>query len=91
MAFFLPGRVHDELADLAFERRDLDCVLRDDRCLSLFGAELFPVVLRQPELNQIGRQAVLPSRVAAADGAAANVLAKLNLELRRVAPVRAFS
>ena len=37
---FCQVEFHVELANLAFERRDLDFVLRDDRCLSPFGAEL---------------------------------------------------
>ncbi len=73
--FFDKVELHGELADLAFEGRDLGLVFRDDRCLSLFGAQLSPVVLRQPELNQVGRQGVLLRRIAPADGTAANVLA----------------
>ena len=51
MAFFYQVQFHDELAHLALECCDLGLVLRDNRCLGLFGAELSPVELRQPELN----------------------------------------
>ena len=81
--------MHDELTDLALEGGDLGFVLRDDRRLGLFGAELSPVLPCQPELNQVGRQGVLPRRIAPADGTTPNVLAKLDLELWRTAPVRA--
>jgi hypothetical protein len=84
--FFNKVKLHGELVDLALKGCDLGFVLRDDRCLGLFGAELPTVLLLQPELNQIGRQGVRPCRIAPADSAAADILAKLNLELRRVAP-----
>lgn len=69
---------------------DFGFVLRDERRLGLFGAELFSVVQCQPELNQVGQQGVFLRRIAPSDGAAANVLAKLDLEFRRMAPVGAF-
>jgi hypothetical protein len=54
------------------------------------ASSALPVVLRRPELNQVGRQGALLRRIAPADGAAANVLAQQNLELRRVAPAYQF-
>jgi len=61
--FFDQVQLHRELADLALKRSDLGFAFRNDRCFGLFGAELAPVVLRQPQLNQIGRQGVLVDRV----------------------------
>jgi len=88
MEFFDQVQLHRELGNLALKRSDLGFVLRDDRSFCLFDVELTPAVLRQPQLNQIGRQGVLPGRITAPDGVAADVLAQLDLELRRVAPVR---
>ena len=71
-------------------RKPAGLVFRDDRCLGLFSAQISPVVLSQPELNQVGQKAVLLRRIAPADGAPTNVLAQLNLERWRVAPAWTF-
>ena len=56
--------------------------------LDLFARELSSLELREPELDEIGREAVLVPRIATAEPAAANLLAQLQIELRRVPPVR---
>jgi len=61
--------IHGELADLALQRRDPGLVIRNDGCLRLLSAELTAIILGQPELKQIGRQIVVPGRIAAPDGA----------------------
>lgn len=81
--------LHGELTDLALERRDLGLVVVDQRCFDLFACELAAIELRQPQLNEIGRQAVLRLRVAPTDRAASNLPTELQLELRRVPPIRA--
>lgn len=54
-----------------------------------FGGEFAAIELRQPQLNEIGRQAVLRLRVAPTDRVASNRLTELQLELRSVPPIRA--
>jgi hypothetical protein len=72
------------LRDLALERRDLGLVVGQHGCLDFLAVEFTAVVLRQPELNEIGRQAVLLLGAAPTQRATADLLTQLQLDLRRV-------
>jgi hypothetical protein len=74
---------------VSLQRGDPGLVLGDDGGLRLLAAEFAAVVLGQPELQQVGGQVVVPGRITAADGTAADVLAQLKPELWRMAPVGA--
>ena len=57
--FFEELELHRELTDLAFERRDLGLVFRGGPSLDFLAVQLTAVVLREPQLDQIRREAVL--------------------------------
>ena len=86
-AFFNKIQLHGALTYLAFKGRDLGFIFRDNRCLGRFGAAFCAVVLGPPQLHQMGRQGVFACGITPTDGASADVLAQLDLELRRMAPV----
>ena len=81
--------LHRELSDLALECRDLGLAVVDQRCFDVLACELTAIELRQPRLNQIGRQAVLCLRVVSTDRAASNVPTELQPELRSAPPIGA--
>ena len=59
MEFFYEIKLHRELTDLPFQRGDGSFVLGQHRRFDFFTDQLAAVELRQPELYEIGRQAVL--------------------------------
>lgn len=73
-------QLHRELANLAFQRRDLRLIFGDDARLGFLVTEFAAIELRQPQLNEVGRNAVSALRVTSSDNTVSNILAKLQLE-----------
>ncbi len=82
--FFNQVQLHSELADLTFERRNVGLVLRNDAGLGLFIIQLAAIELREPQLDEVGRNTVGALRVAPSDNAVSDILAKLQFERRRM-------
>ncbi|MDH4984833.1 hypothetical protein QEZ47_11780 [Aminobacter anthyllidis] len=80
--FFNQVQLHRELADLAFQCRNLRLVFSDDACLGLFIIKLAAIELCQPQLDEVRRDAVRALRITSSDDAVSDVLAKLQLERR---------
>ena len=74
-AFFDEIELHRELTDFALEGRDLGLVVNHHRGLDFLARQLAVVELRQPELDEVGRQAVLLLRIATTELAGTDVLA----------------
>ncbi|WP_234188324.1 hypothetical protein [Shinella sp. NM-101] len=83
-SFFNQVQLHRELADLAFERRNVGLVLGDDAGLSLLIVQFAAIKLRQPQLDEVVRNAIRALCVAPPDNAVSDILAKLQLERRRM-------
>lgn len=75
------------MPDLALKSCNAALVFGDDACFGFFLIEFAAIELGQPELDEIGGNAIGALRVSAPDGAIADVLAKLQLELHRVTAV----
>lgn len=80
--------LHREPTDLALECRDLGLVVVDPRRFDLFAGGLTAIELRELQINEIGRLAVLRLCLAPAERAALNLLTELELELRSVPLIR---
>jgi len=80
--FFDKVQLHRQLPDLALKRRDLRLVFSNEARLGLFAAQLSPVELGQPHVDEVGRDMVRTLRVAPTDHPGADVLAQLQLERR---------
>lgn len=63
-AFLQQVELHRELSDLALKGPDLGFIVSQHSCLGLLEVELAAVVLRSPQLDQVGREAVVPARLA---------------------------
>ncbi|OHV78807.1 hypothetical protein LCM4573_25970 [Rhizobium sp. LCM 4573] len=55
--FFNQVQFHRELADLALKRRDLRLILGNDARFRLFIVQFAAIELRQPQLDEVGRDA----------------------------------
>ena len=82
--FFNQVQLHGELADLAFERSNVGLVLRDDAGLRLLIVQLAAIELRQPQLDEVSRNAIGALRIAPSNHAVSDILAKLQFERRRM-------
>lgn len=82
--FFNQIQLHGELVDLAFERRNVGLVLRDDAGLCLFIVQLTTIELRKPQLDEVGRNAISALCIAPSNDAVPDILAKLQFERRRM-------
>ena len=59
-------------------------VLRNDAGLGLFIVQLAAIELRQSQLDEVGGNAISALRIAPSDDAVSDILAKLQLERRRM-------
>ncbi|WP_207100251.1 hypothetical protein [Paracoccus shandongensis] len=85
--FFGKTQLHRELTHLPLERGNASFIFGDDAGLGFLVIQFAPVKLRQPQLDQVGREVVASLRVAPPEDAGADVLAELQLERRRVPAV----
>jgi hypothetical protein len=78
--FFYQIRFHRQLADLAFQCCDLGFVFRNGAGSGFFAVEFAVVVLVQPELDQVGGNAVALLCSPASQFAIPDIAAKLQFE-----------
>ena len=69
------------------ERGNAGFILGNDAGLGFLVIQLASVKLRQPHLDQVGREVVAALRIAPPEDTGANVLAELQLERRRMPAV----
>lgn len=81
---FCKVQLHRELADLALESCDARLVFSNHAVFGLLVILFAPVELRQPQLDEVCRNAIRALGIAASDDAAADVLTELQFELRRM-------
>ncbi|WP_207919103.1 hypothetical protein [Rhizobium laguerreae] len=61
--FFYQVQFHRQLADLAFQRRDLRLILSCEARFSFFIIDFAAIELSQPQLDEVGRHPVSAVRV----------------------------
>ncbi|WP_412066281.1 hypothetical protein [Rhizobium sp. SYY.PMSO] len=72
---------------LRSSRRGLRLIFSDDARLGFFPGEFAAIELRQPQLNEVGRDVVSALRVTPPDNTVADILTKLQLERCRLSSI----